>query len=181
MDLIWVRLGAYFLAGVVVLGAIRLNNFRDYPEMRGPTEKGQRVRVAFSYLALIAIWPLAAYASLADRLNLPQPSGRPRPAAGKSFACKREHLTCRVTVADAEATAKVVDPLHRVPDKPFGHLHTGWLHFTANRQRFDRSWAFEIPGNKDSSAKRAAAPGRKLGYALVRWGKVRAEFLYEWD
>ncbi len=44
------------------------------------------------------------------------------------FACRRKHLVRLVSSDAVEADAKVIDPLGRAPDLPFGHLNAGWCH-----------------------------------------------------
>jgi hypothetical protein len=74
-----------------------------------------------------------------------------------------------------------------VPDLPFGHLNAGWCALLASRQSGDTLWYFEVPGYtpgpKDTPHRHqwSVPQGAKHGYALVQSGKVRAEFVFEWD
>jgi phosphogluconate dehydratase len=85
-----------------------------------------------------------------------------------------------------EAKAIVSDPKGRVPNLPFGHLHSGWIKLLGQLEKGDSLWSFKTPGWTASKGERGAtqwAIPRDVvsGYAVVRNGKVKAEFLTEWD
>lgn len=132
---------------------------------------------------IFLLWPLAFGMVLKDRFY--PTVWKPDPE--DAFACHRKHLVRVVSPDAAEAEAKVVDPLGRVPDLPFGHLNAGWRALLANRQLGDLLWYFEIPGytpGPEAPPQRhhwSVPQGAKRGYALARSGKVRAEFVFEWD
>lgn len=81
------------------------------------------------------------------------------------------------------------DILHAdyLPPQTFGHLNAGWRALLADRQLGDTLWYFEIPGytpDPEHTPQRhqwSVPQGAKRGYALVQSGKVRAEFIFEWD
>jgi hypothetical protein len=124
-------------------------------------------------------WPLSV--AIGVKLALFPSEWKPDPQA--AFTCKRKHLVREVTPGAAEKDATVFDPLGRVPDLPFGHLHAGWCALLANRQKRDKLWYFEVPGDaaRDDGTQWPVPQGAKQGYALVRKGKVQAEFVFEWD
>jgi hypothetical protein len=133
-------------------------------------------------LVLLAFWPLVCVSLALDpwitKLGYWQDNRRYR------YNCRPEHLLGSVTVAAAEASAKVVDPLHRAPVAPFGHLNPAWQVFLKQRRFGYRLKSFCIPGISPETFRgtRWTTPqGRKLGYAWVWLWRVKAEFIYEWD
>lgn len=132
---------------------------------------------------IFLLWPLAIVIGLKEHL-CPE-VWKPDPEA--AFTCRRNHLVRVVSPDAAQAEARVVDPLGRVPDLPFGHLNAGWCALLANRQLGDTLWYFEVPGYtpgpEDTPHRHpwSVPQGAKRGYALVQSGKVRAEFVFEWD
>jgi hypothetical protein len=135
---------------------------KDSPRVKWTRFAGQLLM----YPVVLLIWPVAVWIVIQDQFFSSETDWTPDPEA--AFSCRRQHLI-RVVLPDAaEAQAKVIDPLGRVPDLPFGHLNAGWCALLAGRQLGDTLWYFEVPG-------------AKRGYALVHSNKVRAEFVFEWD
>ena len=118
------------------------------------------------YPLILLIWPLAIVIFI-QSVCFPS-NGHWKPDPEAAFNCRRQHLVRVVAPEAAEAEAKVVDPLGRAPDLPFGHLNAGWHALLADRQIGDSLWYFEVLG-------------AKRGYALVQASKVRKEFVFEWD
>ena len=118
------------------------------------------------YPLILLIWPLAIVIFI-QSVCFPS-NGHWTPDPEAAFNCRRQHLVRVVAPEAAEAEAKVVDPLGRAPDLPFGHLNAGWHALLADRQIGDSLWYFVVPG-------------AKRGYALVHSSKVRKEFVFEWD
>lgn len=104
-----------------------------------------------------------------------------------AFTCHRKHLVRVVSPHAAQVEAHIVDPLDRVPAQPFGHLNAGWTALLATMEPADTLWYFEVPGytpGPDDLPQRhqwSVPQGARRGYALVQSGKVRAEFIFEWD
>jgi hypothetical protein len=154
---------------------------KDSPRVKWTRVAGQLLM----YPLILLIWPVVIWIVIQDQWFSSKTDWKPDPEA--AFNCRRQHLIKVVVPDAAEADAKVVDPLGRVPDLPFGHLNAGWRALLANRQIGDTLWYFHIPG--DSPESEALPPthqwavprGAKRGYALVQSGKVRAEFIFEWD
>ena len=135
-----------------------------------------------SMLIVFFLWPLLPlgfllepiFTALGDRIASRQ----------RVFCCKAHHLLEKVSVTDAEAAAKVIDPLHRVPDRPFGHLNPAWQAFLKKR-RFGYSLRkFVIPGDENSHARdsECSTPrGQMKGYTWVMWRFTKAEIIFEWN
>lgn len=91
-----------------------------------------------------------------------------------------------ISIIDPLAEEKnhiIKDPLNRVPDIPFGHLHQSWINFLSNTEPEDSIWSFEIKiGDMVttwySNEKR---PSTRLikGFACVSDGEIVNEFIYE--
>lgn len=58
------------------------------------------------------------------------------------FAVTRADLLERLTLADIEAAELVDDPLHAVPDMPFGHLNKVWQTFVDGMEPGSELWSF---------------------------------------
>ena len=137
------------------------------------------------YPLVLFIWPVVLVLLILDMYFWSKDHRKPDPEA--AFNCRRQHLVRVVSPEAAEAEAKVVDPLGRAPELPFGHLNAGWHDLLADKQIGDSLWYFEIPGYKpgpDETPPKhqwAVPRGAKRGYALVQSSKVRNEFIFEWD
>ena len=134
---------------------------------------------------VLLIWPLVIWIVFQDQFLSPKNNWKPDPE--DAFHCHRKHLIRVVSPDAAQVEAKVVDPLGRMPDLPFGHLNAGWHDLLADRQIGDTLWYFEIPGctpEPETAPQRhqwSVPRGAKRGYALVQSSKVRKEFVFEWD
>jgi hypothetical protein len=175
--------GIYLAVGLPVvvvlrlLGAIR-TKLQPAGEMHRAiiadlrSKESRRVRwkrfagIILMYPLILLIWPVVLVILILDMYFSSKDHWTPDPEA--AFNCRRQHLVRVVAPEAAEAEAKVVDPLGRAPDLPFGHLNAGWHSLLADRQIGDSLWYFEVPG-------------AKRGYALVQASKVRKEFVFEWD
>jgi hypothetical protein len=181
-NLSWAAL--YFTVPVVGVIVGRSYNARKHGSKENPFE-GQSVLFSIGVvLLLLTLWPLVILGFALDPwiTNYGYWMDRRR----NRFHCRPEHLLGSLTVRDAEVSAKVVDPLHRAPGVPFGHLNLAWRAFLAKKKFGYRLKAFCIPGTA-ADALHAGAPrwstpkGRKLGYAWVGLRSVKGEFIYEWD
>jgi hypothetical protein len=137
------------------------------------------------YPLVLVIWPVVLVMLILDMYFSSKDHWTPDPEG--AFNCRRQHLERVVSPEAAEVEAKVVDPLGRVPDLPFGHLNVGWHALLADRQIGDTLWYFEVPGytpgpDESTQGHQWSVPrGAKRGYALVQSRKVRNEFVFEWD
>ncbi len=99
------------------------------------------------------------------------------------FNATKEFLICIIDPETEEKKHMIQDPLSRVPEVPFGHLHHAWIKFLANTEPDDLIWSYEI-GVGDmitpwySKQKRPSSKSIK-GYACLRDGHVVNEFIYE--
>ena len=203
--LIWVY--AYLLAAIPVLASVRLYQVLTTPggRLRGfltdlikllreqyTMDQDRRLLVEKSIFMLggVLLWPLVVVFSVAylvgkSRTKQPVPERAQDPE--DAFDIKSVHLLRSVTVAEAESSAMVTDPLGRVPALPFGHLNPGWLRLMAQMQEGDALCYGEVPGRQPPQpALRGHAQfelprGAKRGYAIQRQGIVVADFLFEWD
>jgi hypothetical protein len=180
----WAWTALYLMVPVVGIAVARAYNGRKQ-ESLSKLFRDQTVLFSIgTVVVLLTFWPLVLMGFALDpwitKFGYWMDGRRNR------FQCRPEHLLGSVAVRDAEVSAKVVDPLHRAPDMPFGHLNPAWQTFLKQRRLGYRLKSFCIPGTAPT-AMRAGAPrwstprGRKLGYAWVRLWRVKAEFIYEWD
>ncbi len=123
-----------------------------------------------AYALALLVWPISVGIGLQQLFFATEKPWEPNPE--DAFTCKKKHLVRQTTPEEGQKLGVVVDPLHRVPDLPFGHLHAGWLALLNKQQAGDQLWFFEI-AEQDRIQTR--------GFALVNKGAVREEFLYEWN
>jgi len=127
------------------------------------------------------LWPLVIPAILLDRMF--GNTGLSASTSKAKLYCQRKHLLSSISIAEAESKGKVIDPLRRAPDLPFGHLNPAWQTFLKKQRFWYRLKAFTIPGEpaRKDGPQWSMPRGRKLGYAWVGLWRVKAEFLTEWD
>lgn len=170
---------SYLMTPVIGVFLVRMYNVSKHDMPSKPFEGETKLFFFGSMLVLLIFWPLVLVGFALDPwitsigYRLDQRRNR--------FACKKQHFLTSVSVADAETSTKIVDPLHRVPNLPFGHLNPAWHEFLQEKRAGCTLWKFTIPGKADEDGSQWSEPaGRKRGYAWVRWGRVQAEFVYEW-
>ena len=123
---IWSWVGLYRLVGGAVWVTTRVVTFFLYKKTLAVgwgALASHLVENAVSLMAIMVIWPVARAIVAIDLLPSSGSSWKARPM--DKFRCKPAHLVKRVTISEAELFALVDDPLHRVPNCPFGHLNTG--------------------------------------------------------
>jgi hypothetical protein len=135
-----------------------------------------------SVLMFCLAWPIAVlvglYALFFDKQTPSYRSDEPR------FTCQNDSLIKQVEPLEVEAANYVKDPLGRVPNKPFGHLHQGWINLLALLEPTDQLWSFQTTGgaiDPDDLPKYSKPRSVRSGFAIVRDKKVVAEFICGWD
>jgi len=196
----WVLI--YLVSGGVLLASIRLYNdfFKkkddktnwvkdvlDSLEDSKPKSISARqvIKVFLFVMLVLMVWPFAIAVAIKEVFFPAKNEFRLKPE--DYFTCKKNHLMKKVIPQEIEKQAVVVDPKGRAPQVPFGHLHPGWINLLSQLEQGDALWAFKKPGQKppkvdDKASIQWSVPrGEVSGYAVVRNGKVKAEFLTEWD
>ena len=127
-------------------------------------------------------WPIALmvglHALFFDKQTPSYRSDEPR------FTCHKDSLIIRVDPLEVEVANYVIDPLGRVPNVPFGHLHQGWINLLAQLEVTDQLWSFQTKGgaiDPDDLPKYSKPRNVRSGFAIVRNKKVVAEFICGWD
>jgi hypothetical protein len=196
----WVLI--YLVSGGVLLASIRLYNdfFKkkddktnwvkdvlDSLEDSKPKSISARqvIKVFLFVMLVLMVWPFAIAVAIKEVFFPAKNEVRLKPE--DYFTCKKSHLIKKVIPQEIEKQAVVIDPKGRAPQVPFGHLHPGWINLLSQLEQEDALWAFKKPGQKppkvdDKASIQWSVPrGEVSGYAVVRNGKVKAEFLTEWD
>lgn len=127
------------------------------------------VVTALAAIPVVAVWPVVVCMIARQMLKKKDGAGV---AANREFAVEYQHLLERLTVQEVEKRELVTDPLHAVPELPFGHLHGAWSEFLNGHPEGGELWSF--------SARWQTTWGRKelrLGYVLVQNGSPGAHFL----
>ena len=195
LDWFWLYLGI----GVITFPLLRLLVYvfhrKESPsvwtqEVMKALEKektlGDRVKKTIVWFGMVMlfclIWPIAlliaAHATFVDKPAPHYSSDEPR------FTCQKDSLIKQVNPLEVEASSYVSDPLGRVPNLPFGHLHQGWINLLAKLEPTDQLWSFKTKGwvaDPPNSPKYLKPRNVNLGFAIVREKKVVAEFICGWD
>ena len=195
LDWFWLYLGI----GVITFPLLRLLVYvfhrKESPsvwtqEVMKALEKektlGDRVKKTIVWFGMVMlfclIWPIAlliaAYATFVDKPAPGYSSDEPR------FTCQKDSLIKQVNPLQVEAASYVTDPLGRVPNLPFGHLHQGWINLLAQLEPTDQLWSFATKGwsiKPGHSPKYSKPCDVYSGFAIVRNKKVVAEFICGWD
>lgn len=192
----------YLVSGGVLLASIRLYNdfFKKKDDktnwvkdvldsLEGSKPKSisvrQVIKVALFVMLVLMVWPFAVALALKETFFKSKNEFRMKPE--DYFTCKKSHLIKKVNPQEVERQSVVIDPKGRAPQIPFGHLHPGWVNLLGQLEPSDALWTFKKPGQKSpkadggESTQWSVPQGAVTGYALVRNGKVKAEFLTEWD
>ncbi len=191
----------YLVSGGVLLASIRIYNeffknkkdksnwVKDVLEsLEGSKPKSLSVRQIAKFTLFLTIvlivWPFAIAVAIKETISPSRNEFKLQPE--DYFTCKKNYLVKKVVPQEVEANAIVSDPLGRVPNLPFGHLHSGWIKLLGQLEMGDSLWSFKTPGwtasNERTGETQWSLPrGVVSGYAVVRKGKVKAEFLTEWD
>ena len=117
-------------------------------------------------------WPALIYMKAKELLF---PAKAEPLIAPKRFSVTEADLVLKLTVEEIEQLERVSDPMHAVPDLPFGHLNAAWRKFIAHCGPNDAVWSF--------SARWTSEWGRKEnreGYAIVREEAIGPHFLTTW-
>lgn len=126
------------------------------------------VAPAVATIVSVVAWPLAIWlrAKGAASRETALAGGGPGP-----LVVEPAHLQARTSVREVERLERISDPLHAVPDVPFGFLHPAWRRFVELLADDDELWSF--------SARWRDAWTVELhqGYAILRGGEVRAYFV----
>jgi hypothetical protein len=195
LDLFWIYCGI----GAVTFPILRLFVYifhrKESPstwvqEAMAAFEKSQslkeRIKKAISWLGValvvVLIWPITIlivlYAMFFDKQTAHYSSDEPR------FTCQKKDLIKQVRPTEVEQKSYVEDPLGRVPNTPFGHLHQGWIDLLAQLEPDDQLWSFKTKGWSSESPdypKYSKPQNISSGFAIVRTKKVVAEFVCGWD
>ncbi|MGI9151329.1 MAG: hypothetical protein ACR2IX_07475 [Limnohabitans sp.] len=195
LDLFWLYLGIGAITFPVLRLLVYVFHRKESPsvwaqEVMTALEKEKtlldRVKKTFvwfgSVMLFCLIWPVAllvaAYATFFDK---PAPKYR---SDEPSFTCQKDSLIKQVNPLEVEAASYITDPLGRVPNLPFGHLHQGWINLLAQLEPDDQLWSFATKGwsiKPGHSPKYSKPCDVYSGFAIVRNKKVVAEFICGWD
>lgn len=154
-----------------------------FENQKSPWDRIKKSLLWFGGLAMFClIWPLAIliaiHALFFEKIMSYQPSNEPR------FTCQKNSLIKKVDPLEIELTSYVLDPLGRVPNVAFGHLHQGWINLLAQLEPTDQLWTFKTKGwvsDQPKSPKYLRPTNVSSGFAIVREKKVVAEFICCWD
>lgn len=157
--------------------------FAALEKEKTPADRIKKSIVWFGSVMLFCLfWPIAllivGYVSVFEKPAPPYNSNEPR------FTCQKDSLIMQVEPLEVEAANYVADPLGRVPNTPFGHLHQGWINLLAQLEPTDQLWSFQTngwPSKLDDPPKFSKPRGISSGFAIVRDKKVVAEFVCIWD
>lgn len=191
----------YLLSGALLLSCIRFyNDFIKKKDdeshwvkdvlisLEDPKSKSLDARqvaklISFVMLVLL-VWPFAMAVAVKETIFPARKDFHLKPE--DYFKCKKDCLVKKVIPQEVEAQSMVLDPKGRAPSLPFGHLQPGWIKLLSQLEPGDSLWSFKThgwnaPKGEAQSTQWSIPRGVVSGFAVVRNGKVKAEFLTEWD
>ena len=196
IDWIWLYAGVGLISFPVLRALVYIFHRQESPtawaqevkaaleKERSTSEQAKKIIAWFGMLVVVSlIWPvttlIAIYALVFDKQSKPRYN-----SDEERFSCDKNDLIQLVNALEIEAVSYVIDPLGRVPNVPFGHLHKGWIDFLAQLDPADELWSFKTKGwTSDSrdSPKYSRPRNVSSGFAIVRNKKIVAEFVCDWD
>jgi hypothetical protein len=170
----WLWAVGYVAAPLVMIAAVRGYLYLRHGDAVHPFKGESPLFSAVAAVLLLTLWPVMVPVVLLDeKFKVVD-----RLCGGLQRTARDDRVLLEVvTVEEAEASGKVVDPLHRAPDLPFGHLNGAWNVFLAKRRMGYRLKRFTVPANERNGND---APPAAQGFAWVKWGTVKSDFLCEW-
>lgn len=194
----------YLVIGACLLSGVRIYNdfFRikkDQTDWANEFSGSLKdiAQTIFAIISALLFWPLVIYFVIMERYypygtiwgakleDMLIPNWLSKPEI--RFNCEKSCLIEKVKPEEVEIMCMVQDPKGRVPAIPFGHLNTGWLNLLGNLEKGDVLWSFKTPGwttkveGTEANPQWSAHHNVISGYAVVRKGEFKAEFLTEWD
>ena len=122
-----------------------------------------------SVLGIVALWPLLI-AMFVQELRLHQE--RRRFENYPDFGVQHKDLISRLALAEIETNERVVDPMHAVPNVPFGHLNPAWNSFLKTMADGDVLWSF-----RSHWVNRWKGTELHAGYVRVNGRDIKVHFL----
>ena len=127
------------------------------------------VIILIAILAITICWPLVIYVLIKESSE----------KARYLFIARKKFLLNKHSIEEIEAANIYTDPLGYVPSCPFGHLNKGWVQFLEKRKLTDKIFSFKTPKGTPYGKYGQPLEQDAKGYALLRRGKIIAEFIYE--
>lgn len=173
---IYVLIGVSF---VVVVGAIIY--WRESKNSAGKREKRNWRETSKNFLKVFGfalLWPFVlgsgVWTLTGGHLLRKYNQRRQERERNKPWLPNPSQLQVERSIAEAEASGVVHDPLGAVPNAPFGHLNRRWIEFRKGRPSDTKVWWFDTIGQdrwkRDHIAK---------GYALRKGAAIDRIFLIE--
>ena len=122
-------------------------------------------------LFIVALWPLLVVMFIQDRRLLQE---RRNFENYPDFGVQHKDLISKLELAEIETSERVVDPMHAVPDVPFGHLNSAWKAFEQTIMEGDELWSF-----RSRWVNRWKDIELHAGYVRVHGQDIKGHFLTE--
>ena len=122
-------------------------------------------------LFIVVLWPLLVAMFIQDRrLTQERRNFENHP----NFGVQHKDLISKLERAEIERNERVVDPMHAVPDVPFGHLNSAWKAFEQTITEGDELWSF-----RSHWVNRWKEIELHAGYVRVHGQDIKGHFLTE--
>ena len=139
----------------------------------GDTLMENIVMPSMAAVFVFVAWPVLIYMKAKELLFPAKAESLIEP---KKFAVAETDLVLKQTVEEIEQLERVCDPLHAVPDLPFGHLNAAWTRFIADCGPEDTVWSFSARWTSEWGQKEICE-----GYVIVREEAIGPHFLTTWQ
>lgn len=122
-------------------------------------------------LFIVVLWPLLVAMFIQDRRLIQE---RRNFENHPNFGVQHKDLISKLELAEIERNERVVDPMHAVPDVPFGHLNSAWKAFEQTITEGDELWSF-----RSHWVNRWKEIELHAGYVRVHGQDIKGHFLTE--
>ena len=123
-------------------------------------------------VAIVAFWPAAIAFAIHFYRRKDQVAGTIEEFEPKQFIVQRADLIECIAIGEIESKEFVHDPLHSVPEVPFGHLNPAWTEFRRKIEASDEIWSYQSEWGKYGHPTEL-----RVGYAALRHGSIVAHFV----
>ena len=153
----------YLGIGILVFALVVAWDWYARTAMTSNGSATDRLIMLIAAMAVVSVWPVVLVIQLQD---IAKYVAHP-PQRYVKFKLSRRHLVRKVSIEEIEKIERVVDPLHAVPEIPFGFLNGAWRKFLCHLMPSDSLWVIS------ARAINGFEMEEREGYAIARFGFIK--------